>query len=267
MRHWAALLGASYLACAGAARADEPAATVAAKFGALPAVQDISISPDGSKVAIIAPFGSMRVVLVADLVAGGAPKPIMRADRKQGRLTKCVWSTDTRLVCTAHGISNSAGLLLGFTRSFALNSDGSKQVQLSALDSLNALGVMQDGGTVIGWDVAGQPGTVLMTRQFVPERSTGTRLAQTGEGLGVEQIDTLSLHRLTVEHPLRDAVEYITDGHGAVRIMGTQGSGPTGYEKGEVRYSYWTCRMADLRHATSGALTGSFSSSPLAASP
>jgi dienelactone hydrolase len=240
MKHWAALLGASYLACTGAARADEPAATVAAKFGALPAVQDISISPDGRKVAIIAPFGAMQVVLVADLVAGGAPKPIMRADRKQGRLTDCVWSTDIRLVCTAHGISNSAGLLLGFTRSFALNSDGSKQVQLSALDSLNALGVMQDGGTVIGWDVAGQPGTVLMTRQFVPERSTGTRLAQTGEGLGVEQIDTLSLHRLTVEHPLRDAVEYITDGHGAVRILGMQGSGPTGYEKGEVRYSYRT---------------------------
>ena len=222
----------------GVAHGAEDAAAVAARFGALPEVEAISLSPDGGKVAIIAPYAKGQVLMIADLVHGGVPKAIMRAEAKDGRLSSCVWSTNDRVVCRVFAVSNDAGLLLGFTRNLAVNIDGSKLVKLSARESSRALGIMQDGGTVLDWDVPGQPGAVLVSRQFVPESDIGTRLAQTGEGLGVEALDTVTLRRTIVERPRRDAVEYISDGRGSIRIVGAQTLENTGYLSGKTRYSY-----------------------------
>lgn len=204
----------------------------------MPYIEDASLSPDGTKVAVVSPFSGGQIVLVADMAVGGQPKPIMRASTADGQITSCLWSSATRVVCNVRGTSNATGILLGFTRTVAVNVDGTKLVQLSARENLNALGIMQNGGAVIDWDLPNQPGTVLMSRQFVPERSIGTRLAQTESGLGVEAVDTVTLRRTIVEHPRADASEYISDGHGMVRILGTQAADNTGYLTGQTRYSY-----------------------------
>ncbi|VWX52130.1 S9 family peptidase [Novosphingobium sp. 9U] len=229
-----ALAGAALVPYAAMAQESD----LAARFGAMPGIQDISISPNGNKIAIIAPTATGQALLVVDRAGDSTLKSIMRADRKDGQLTACVWSTDQRIVCTVHGIINDAGLLLGYTRNLAIDADGTKLVKLTARDSLNAQGTMQNGGTVLDWDVAQQPGTVLVSRQFVPDRTTGSYIGSDAKGLGVEALDTVTLRRTIVERARQDAVEYISDGHGAIRIVGSQAIAGTGYLSGRVRYSY-----------------------------
>lgn len=230
------------LALAGVAvvpqTAQAQAVDAAARFGALPAVQDISVSPDGNRIAIVSPRPFGQVLLVVDRTGDSTLKSIMRAERKDGKLTSCVWSTNSRIVCQLRGIVNDAGILLGYSRNVAVDSNGTKLVQLTARDSLNAMGIMQNGGTVLDWDLPDQPGTVLVSRQFVPDRAIGTLLASTAKGLGVEALDTVTLRRTIVERARVNAVDYISDGHGAIRIMGSQAIGATGYLSGKVRYSY-----------------------------
>ncbi|WP_419807871.1 hypothetical protein [Sphingomonas sp.] len=197
-------------------------APVARAFGAREAVSQISLSPDGTHVAIIAPSGRGEVLEVADPVKGGEPVVILRSTGDPDRLSSCAWSTDTRLVCDLYmSVDNGMSKRLGYTRLFAVDSDGRNLKVLSAQSS-DAIGFAQQGGTIIDMS-RGPGGGVLITRQFVPERSTGTMLASSAAGLGVERLDTTRLTRSVVEPARPGAVEYIADGHGTVRIMELRG--------------------------------------------
>lgn len=216
----------------------EDGQTVAAKFGALESVQQISLSPDGTKVAYVKPHPSVgTVVYVADLTGTAPPKMAIASHGKDEQIYWCGWSSDTRLVCKIHIVYNHAGQLLGFTRAYALNSDGSNAVMLTASTS-NSVQIVQSGGEVIDWDVAGKPGSVLMTRRFVEEDGRDSNIAGKPVGMGVEEVDTQTVKRKTVERGRPDAVEYISDGHGNVRIMGTMSSDPDGMLRDKVKYFY-----------------------------
>jgi dienelactone hydrolase len=125
-----------------------------------------------------------------------------------------------------------------------VDADGKNVKILSVRDSSNALTISQNGGSVIDWLGDDANGSVLMTHDYTPERSTGTRLANTRDGFGVDRVDTNSLRRTMVEPPRRDAVEYISDGHGTVRIMGMRPKTADGYDQTRVNYLY---RKADSR--------------------
>ena len=130
---------------------------------------------------------------------------------------------------------------LGFTRLIGIDSDGKNLKIVSARDSQNALGYTNRGGSVIDWlgdDAGGASGSVLMTRDYIPEQTTGTHLGSSREGFGVDRVDTVSLKRNTLESPKPDAAEYISDGHGAVRIMGMRPKTSEGYVKGRINYFY-----------------------------
>lgn len=240
----------------------ETAAETAARFGALDAVQQISMSPDGNKIAYISPVASGSVIFVADVAGGQPPKAIINAPAKDGRLNWCRWSTNTRLICSLSLIVNDAGVLLGFGRMIALDADGKNAQRISVETNSRSLGIMQDGGRVIDWDVADKPGVVLMTRSFVPESTMGTRLAASENGLGVEEVDTLTAKRSKVEGANSDAVGYISDGHGTVRIMATRGTMGDGYVKQNVRYLFrqpgsrkWEL-LSTVRPSDAGLTTG-----------
>lgn len=232
----AALL-AGVSAIAGVAQAAEPDA--AAMFGAREAVQNISLSPDGKFVAYVVPArGRGSAVLVSDVVDGGEPKLVMSVQEQGTRITDCSWSAVARIVCTIFAASDTGGQRLTFTRLVAVNRDGTQLKMISSRESQTALGVMQNGGTIIDWTAGRGDGSVLITHAYVPEFSTGTRLAQTKQGLGVDRINTLTLARERVEQPRPTAVEYIADGEGHVRVMGTQGEASSGYAKDTISYSY-----------------------------
>ena len=234
---FAAMAIATVPAAATFAAEVDPAA---AKFGAREAVGQMSLSPDGTKLAYIAPFGKDGgQVIVADLLKDGEPRTVLTSSRAAERVRSCEWSTNTRLTCGMYIIRKSDVGRLGFTRMLAVNADGSGLKMLTAGPTdASAVQLLQNGGGIIDWTADGAPGSVLMTRTFLPEMTESTAMASDAMGLGVEAVDTMTLARRIVEPPRPDATEYISDGHGQVRIMGVRGSTTVGYLKSETVYFY-----------------------------
>jgi dipeptidyl aminopeptidase/acylaminoacyl peptidase len=212
--------------------------TAAALFGARDGVIDISLSPDGKSIAIVRPMeGRGAALFVVDL---GAPelKPILTSTGDPDHLSHCSWSSNTRLICGVRMIQLFDGKQYYFTRLVALNSDGSNVRQLSAREKGAETSVALGGGNVIDWVADGEPGTVLLARYFPASATTGTMLAQTHAGYGVERVNTITLARQTVEQPNGYATDYISDGRGNVRIMGIQPSTNAGRDGNRIEYSY-----------------------------
>ena len=245
MRLWQ-LAGAVALALMpGVAGAAPPTDDAAAEFGAREAIRQISLSPDGSHAAVVAPYQDRgEALFIADLVKGGQPRLVLTASGKPDRLTHCRWSSDTRLVCSIFIQADSGSGLISFTRLVGINRDGGGMKMLSNRQLGRVLGYTQQGGDVTDWTGDGHSGTALITRNYVPEETIGTHLAETREGLGVDLIDTATLVRHTVEQPRRGVVDYISDGHGTVRLMAVQATNNSGYETGRI---IWMYRKPDER--------------------
>lgn len=232
-------VAAVVLACsAGTALAQADGAELAKKFGALESVAQASLSPDGRKVAFVGADARGSVVYVADLIAGGSPLRVMALPGRDGRITNCSWTADTRIVCRAYYVVRAPVGLVSATRLYAVDADAKNLVELTAPRSGNARGVRYHGGRIIDLLAEGKPGSVLMTRQFLPDDTIGTNIGSSKSGLGVEVVDTLTLRRRTVEPPKPDTFAYLTDGKGVVRVMGATGSTSSGYLRGNDTYFY-----------------------------
>src|SRR5688572_7582787 len=132
----------------------------------------------------------------------------------------------------------SGGEVFPFRRVLAVDADGRNMRVLSRAGRADDAYVALGGGTVID-ALPGSDGMVLMSRIFVPEQRIGTHLEDTRQGIGVERLDTRNGSSRTLEQPKKEAVEYITDGRGEVRIMGTRTiAGATGYDSGKFNYFY-----------------------------
>lgn len=234
MRYWICLAG--LLAGAPAAAQGFDAARA---FGARESVERASLSPDGTKLAYLEPVkGQGSAVMVVRLDDPKAvPARIMNATGDPERLHQCRWASNTRLVCTVFAVTKiEASTLVTVTRIVSFNDDGSKIAMLRHDSGTgDRLGYALFGGSVIDWN----PGNdqVLMIREYVPETSTGTRLAQRLEGIGVDAVDPVTLKTRVVEIAERTASEYITDGRGTVRIRGLN-EVRDGYTTGTRRYSF-----------------------------
>ncbi|WP_417593801.1 alpha/beta hydrolase family protein [Parasphingorhabdus sp.] len=209
-------------------------------FGAVPAVYDISLSPDGTKVSFIAPGpGTMTDLFAIDLNAAQSnPKRVTRASGDPEGLQWCNWVSNERMACQIGGVEENSGDLYGFSRMIAINSDGSNPVLLSKRHDSTALGLSLSGGRVIDW-LPQEENQVLMTRYHLEEVRIGSRIGNKDEGLAVEKIDTKTGRSKFVERPTEEAVEFITDGQGNVRIKGMRTKlGRTELDSGEIKYFY-----------------------------
>jgi dipeptidyl aminopeptidase/acylaminoacyl peptidase len=237
MRVFAIVAGVAMASSANAA--DAPAGGAAAAFGARQQVESVSISPDGKQIAIIEPTtGRGAALLVANLDGTPVLKPIMVSSGAPDRLQHCDWSDNTRLVCSIFMINNIDGRYYGVTRVLAVNSDGSGIRQLSAGEHDGALAIALYGGSVLDWSGNGSAGTIMMDRLYIDEASTGTMLAETRRGLGVEQVDTRTLKRQNIVAPNGSATGYISDGRGTVRVMAIRTSNSLGENDRTVNYLY-----------------------------
>jgi len=210
-------------------------------FGARPGVLSASLSPDGQSVALVQPLAEAQssAVFVARLDGSSSPKPVLSADGRPYRLANCNWVSNTRLICDLRMVLKSDGTRLRFSRLVAVNADGSGVKELSAKPSTWEMGYHQNGGEIVDWLVGDTTGSVLMTRQYEGEISTGTLLgAVEKKGLAVERVDTNTMVRQTVEAPRGDAASYISDQHGALRIMALAPSNSSGYLSGRIVYFY-----------------------------
>ncbi|WP_284125314.1 alpha/beta hydrolase family protein [Parerythrobacter aestuarii] len=227
----------------------------AEKFGARSSVLDVSLSPSGNKVAWIAPGPTNEEVLhVVDLAGDGAMRTILNNTGPDVDLTQCDWATETRLVCEIEGILvRTDGVLLGLSRLFAVDDDGSNVEVLSERTSSRAFGTVQDGGTIVALDLPGEEDGILMTRQYVEEATTGSRFGSDKSGLGLDRVDISNGRKRAVEQPDDRNVRYVADQFGNVRIrVWRLIDSYDGYQTGDIVYFYrdigektWT-RLGDV---------------------
>jgi acetyl esterase/lipase len=211
-------LGFSLSLCAAA----EKSFDAAAAFGARPSVSDLSLSPDGANIAYISPLaGAGAGLYTLSLQPGAKPRLAWAADGKPIQLESCQWVSNTRLACNIYGVveNKSLATLLPVTRLVAIDADGKNFKLLSRQDNGYARGLQLGGGEVID-ALPDQDGTVLMTRVYLPNEHTGSLIGSNAAGLGVDRVDTRTLAAVNVEPPSANAVEYLSDGAGSVRIMG-----------------------------------------------
>jgi len=197
-----------------------PAADNAALFGARPSVLNMSLSPDGSHVAYVAPLSGQAAKIVVGAVSDdGRGAAITRTGDKNDRLAGCNWVSNKRLVCRIVGSASTEYGVLPGSRNVALDADGSNVKMLGTSVNHYSNGMQFSDGWVIDW-LPDQDGSVLMVRSYVPNDRTSALSGSTKEGLGVDRIDTTTLRATSVEPVKNIAWEYITDGNGTVRIEG-----------------------------------------------
>jgi acetyl esterase/lipase len=221
-----------------------PAFDAAKDFGARESVSDLSLSPDGMSVAYVAALAGQGSVVLVRSLAKGAPssaRPVIASSGKPDRLGGCNWVSNQRLVCVVYGVVASSIVLepVQFTRLIAVNTDGTHQKMLSTRNNEYTRGLQLGGGNVIDW-LPDEDGAVLMTRVYLPDEHVGSRMGSSKSGLAVDWIDTQTLATRTVEQPRDDAVEYISDGRGTIRIVGARSSlgARGGYDSGNIAYFY-----------------------------
>lgn len=233
-----ALLATPFPAFAQTALTDEQAA---AAFGARERVTDASLSPDGDKVAIVAPGpGQSTVVQVLD-IQGGTAKPVNFADGNPMTLQSCGWASNDRLLCRLYGVTDrNYDRLLPYRRLISMNADGSTPLSLGITDR-QASYVSLDDGFVIDWR-DGKSAQVLVARTYVPSKGSGLGVgANMAEGLGVDLLDAATGKVSHVESPHPRAETYLADGRGEIRMMGTDEAYRAGYQsRGERTYVYRT---------------------------
>ncbi|WP_254606314.1 alpha/beta hydrolase family protein [Sphingomonas bacterium] len=215
----------------------DDATRTARLFGTRENVRQISLSPGGKRIAILrATAGASSGVYVYD-VAAASEKLVMTSSGRPDQIVDCSWITDARLLCQVAAVTSANGLQLSLTRLFAMNADGGDLKEVSAERRSGDLGLGQSGGGVIDW-LADGSGAVLVTRAVSEQYSTGTLLASHRSGVGVEQIDTTSLQHRQIEPPAAGAIDYLSDGHGTVRVMGVAAAADNGYMLGRVAFRY-----------------------------
>jgi dipeptidyl aminopeptidase/acylaminoacyl peptidase len=196
--------------------------TLPSAFGMREALTGVTLSPDGTKIAYLVPRPTQGNALMTVSLAGNeAPKTAAVASGNPERLNRCGWVSSARLVCTVYTLRRESGFLVAMTRMIAVNADGTEIKVLNQQHSDDAWYFNRYGGDVIDW-LPGQDDAVLLSRWYVPETRAGTLIEKRDEGLGVERVDTRSLSTRKVVTPLGNASEYISDGQGNVRVMGTE---------------------------------------------
>jgi dipeptidyl aminopeptidase/acylaminoacyl peptidase len=194
-----------------------PLNQAAKAFGSLGDIEDIALSPDGTKIIVVKPgAGTSNGAVVVDL-AKGTSTTAGTADGNPFRIQYCDWVSNKRVVCAFYGLSNTFGEYLPFTRMMALDEDGKNLKQLGQPTPTYGAQLRQFDGEMLQWQT-GKPDTVLMSRVYVPQDTTYEQAGSKAEGLGVDLVDTRTLKFQHVEQPRGDIRDYITDSTGMARI-------------------------------------------------
>ena len=210
----------------------------AAAFGARESIESIRLSPNGQRIAYVAPAAGQGSRLYTVDLASGESRVTTGADGRTQRLGGCNWVSNERLVCEVYGLSDAPGEVVAASRLIAINSDGSNIRQLGQTQSFYQRYVALWGGDVVDW-LPGEDGAVLLGQLFVPEQRTSTNIERRERGYGVVRVDTASGNTRRVETPRLNAAEYISDGRGNIRIMGMRPPrGDTGMAGEVINYLY-----------------------------
>lgn len=207
----------------------------AARFGAQEAAYSMALSADGKRLAVVAADADTGTVAVVTDFATGRIAVAGTADGKPMNLRFCDWSGMDRLVCQMTGITTTGNAVrIPAQRMLAVDAAGGNVVMLGQQGS-QQVRLRQYDGDVVDW-LNGLDGTVLMSRFIVPER--GLAAARSKQGLGVYRMDTRTGKAVEVEDPDEDAVRYLSDGLGAIRIKSVAEKSSQGRLRAVNRHYY-----------------------------
>ncbi len=243
------IIVATLVLAAHASPAAEPAGfDAAAVFGARPSVTGVTLSPDGQSVAwIAANSGSGATLYTLSLAPGSKPHGALYSTGKPERLESCSWVSNDRLVCSADWLRKDSLVgILPFSRSLAVNTDGSNLQLLGTRSNGYSRGITLSDGQILDW-LPDLEGSVLMARDHRPDMHTGSLIGSDEEGLGVDQVDTRNLRAHSIEKPRKNAWEYLTDGRGHVLIVGMGKFNGGGRASGRIAYLYHPANSTDFR--------------------
>ena len=207
-------------------------------FGKMPDITDVALSPDGNKIAFIAPLKESGNALYVASTAGGVPTKLTAMDGKPNSLQWCEFVSDNRLICQLYSIIKYNNQEISRTQKIALNIDGTNAKMVERRDGMFANVIRFGSGGIVDWLPADKD-EVLLTWYFAKEGVTGTRGGDKREGLAVLKFDTITGKSKLVEQPNREADTFLSDGQGNVRVMGAQTSrGATGYAGNKISWKY-----------------------------
>ena len=227
------------LAVPAAASAQQPqAADTAVAFGAREGILSMAISPDGRRLVYVQAAGARGAQILTVDLSNPVPRTIGGWDRPEISLRSCEFASNERLICSLYGIADVGGDMSPFVRLLALDVDGGNVAALGETNSMSQLYFRSYSGGVIDVSGGDRDNRVLMQQQFVPEVRTGTIVSRSREGLGVVSLDTRTMRSSVVEAPRRDAVSFISDGRGRVRLMAARRYSSTDQATGQTAYMY-----------------------------
>ncbi|NCP12317.1 MAG: S9 family peptidase [Sphingomonadales bacterium] len=240
MRYTIAALAvaASFSAIPVVANADEALQREAVLHGMRSGYDSVNISPDGTKIVFVAASkGDDSLAMVTDL-ATGKSKQVAFTDGEPFRLSWCDWATNKRIVCLLYGVTDKTrdGDDAGFTKLVTFDENGDGFIDLERKSRQGFVWDQTSAGRIISWL---DDDTILVHRYHLPESSGGpTRSTSQDYGYAVDRV-TLSTGKYgTEERPDKNAVAYIADKKGEIRIKGESVNDNKGEYREGTRYSY-----------------------------
>ncbi|CAN5119369.1 S9 family peptidase [soil metagenome] len=212
--------------------------SLAVAFGAREGIISASISPDGSKISLIA-AGSGRTskLFILDAKEGTEPKAVLTTTGAPESMGSCDWVSNDRLACQVYGTTHYEGDIYNFSNVVGVDASGGHVKLLSQKRSSNSLWADFRGGGIVDL-LPEENGAILMARSYVPEAKIGSLVEKKLEGLGIDRVDTRTGQISRVEMPKTMATSYISDGLGNIRIMGVQENVAEYSAKGTTKYFF-----------------------------
>lgn len=178
-----------------------------AAYAALPRLSDVSLSPDGKRIAGLVSQGDDTLLVVRDVEGDEAFTAVLKTDNVTFRFRWVAWANDERLLASVIFASRRDFVGTNETRLLSIKADGKDLVNLvhtSAFDSGSRPAQVQDR---IVDNLPADDRHVLL--QMVPERSRNP---------AVYEVDVTTGQRRMVHPPQRDVHTWMTDASHRVRV-------------------------------------------------
>lgn len=147
MRQSAVVFSLMLMMCWDRAKAQPDMAEL---FGRRPTVESISLSPDGTKLAVVRPMPNEGYALVTMLLDEEPGEVVaLRSEGGASQIRNCDWISDDRLFCdVVTRLEHQSGTWLDATTIIAVDRDGRNR-QIISERSSDAQRIIYDGGRVI----------------------------------------------------------------------------------------------------------------------
>jgi dipeptidyl aminopeptidase/acylaminoacyl peptidase len=205
-------------------------AQAAKLFGERPSAFAPDLSPDGDKVVYLAAGpAATTVVHVLDLTSK-ADNLLVKSTGKPEQLDWCNFADERWVVCRFGGWIKLLGLTMAVARTVAVDTTTGKVRSLGAAENAVEGGFEQFDGEVLDW-LPDEQGSLMMQRRYAAQNGNPERI-------GVDHIRIDPFRANAIEPPMARDFDYMTDGHGAVRLRSEAKSDLDDLFTGESIYEY-----------------------------